>query len=85
MIQRMPYPAVNTGVDWLFPAGVLSYWKSAFFSELSDAAVEVMTRAFEQAPSELCALVIEDFHGAVTRVPRRRRPTRTGSRASTCS
>jgi hypothetical protein len=69
MIQRMPYPAVNTGVDWLSPAGVLAYWKSAFFSELSDPAVEVMTWAFERAPSELCALVIEDFHGAVTRVP----------------
>ncbi len=68
MIQRMPYPAVNTGFDWLSPAGVLGYWKSAFFSELSDPAVEVMTRAFERAPSELCALVIEDFHGAVTRV-----------------
>jgi FAD/FMN-containing dehydrogenase len=68
MIQRMPYPDVNTGVDWLSPAGALSYWKSAFFSELSDPAVEVMTGAFEQAPSELCALVVEDFHGAVTRV-----------------
>jgi FAD/FMN-containing dehydrogenase len=68
MIQRMPYPDVNTGVDWLSPAGALSYWKSAFFSELSDPAVDVMTGAFEQAPSELCALVVEDFHGAVTRV-----------------
>ena len=68
MIERMPYPAVNTGFDWLSPAGALAYWKSAFFSELSDPAVEVMIRAFERAPSELCALVIEDFHGAVTRV-----------------
>jgi FAD/FMN-containing dehydrogenase len=68
MTQRMPYPVVNTGVDWLSPAGALSYWKSAFFSELSDPAVEVMARAFERAPSELCALVVEDFHGAVTRV-----------------
>jgi FAD/FMN-containing dehydrogenase len=68
MIQRMPYPVVNTGVDWLSPPGALSYWKSAFFSELSDPAVAVMTRAFERAPSELCALVVEDFHGAVTRV-----------------
>jgi FAD/FMN-containing dehydrogenase len=68
MIQRMPYPAVNTGFDWLSPAGVLGYWKSAFFSELSEKAVEVMTAAFERAPSDLCALVIEDFHGAVTRV-----------------
>ena len=68
MIQRMPYPIVNTGVDWLFPAGGLNYWKSAFFSDLSDPGVEVMIRAFEQAPNELCALVVEDFHGAVTRV-----------------
>jgi FAD/FMN-containing dehydrogenase len=68
MVQRLPYPAVNTGFDWLSPAGALRYWKSAFFSELSDPAVEVMTSAFERAPSELCALVIEDFHGAVTRV-----------------
>ena len=68
MIQRMPYPVMNTGVDWLSPAGALSYWKSAFFSTLSDAAVELLTRAFERAPSELCALVVEDFHGAVTRV-----------------
>jgi FAD/FMN-containing dehydrogenase len=67
MIRRMPYPVVNTGVDWLFP-GALSYWKSAFFSELSHAAVAVLTGAFEQAPSELCALIIEEFHGEVTRV-----------------
>ena len=68
MIQRMPYPVVNTGVNWLFPRGALSYWKSAFFSELSDPAVEVMAEAITQAPSELCALAVEDFHGAVTRV-----------------
>jgi FAD/FMN-containing dehydrogenase len=68
MIERMPYPAVNTGVDWLSPTGSLRYWKSAFFSEFSDPAVELMMSAFEQAPSELCALVVEDFHGAVTRV-----------------
>jgi FAD/FMN-containing dehydrogenase len=68
MIGRMPYPAVNTGLDWLSPAGVLGYWKSAFFSELSDPAVAVMAGAFERSPSALCALVIEDFHGAVTRV-----------------
>jgi FAD/FMN-containing dehydrogenase len=69
MVDRIPYPAVNTGVDWLFPPGLLSYWKSAFFSELSDEAVRVIMEAFQEAPSDLCALIIEDFHGAVTRVP----------------
>jgi FAD/FMN-containing dehydrogenase len=29
MVQRMPYPAMNTGADWLFPRGALNYWKSA--------------------------------------------------------
>ena len=69
MIERMPYPAVNTGLDWLAPAGVLGYWKSAFFSELSDPAVAAMASAFERSPSALCAMAVEDFHGAVTRVP----------------
>jgi FAD/FMN-containing dehydrogenase len=68
MTRRMPYPEVNTGVDWLMPKGTLSYWKSAFLSELSTQAVQVMIDAFERAPSDLCALVIEDFHGAPTRV-----------------
>ena len=68
VVQRVPYPLINTGVDWLFPEGAFSYWKSAFFSDLSDQAVEAMIDALERAPSELCALVIEDFHGAVTRV-----------------
>jgi FAD/FMN-containing dehydrogenase len=67
-VQRMPYPDINTGVDWLFPKGALSYWKSAFLSELSEAAVQAIVAAFERAPSELCALVLEDFHGAATRV-----------------
>jgi FAD/FMN-containing dehydrogenase len=68
LVQRMPYPAMNTGVDWLFPEGALSYWKSAFFSELTDHAVDAMVGAFERAPSELCALVVESFQGAVTRI-----------------
>jgi FAD/FMN-containing dehydrogenase len=68
MIERVSYPVVNTGVDWLFPPGTLNYWKSAFFAELTDDAIAVLIGAFEKAPTELCALVIEDFHGAATRI-----------------
>jgi FAD/FMN-containing dehydrogenase len=68
MVQRVPYQLANTGLDWLFDPGTLSYWKSAFFSELSDEAIAVLQDAFERAPTELCALAIEDFHGAATRV-----------------
>jgi FAD/FMN-containing dehydrogenase len=68
MVARVPYPVINTGMDWLFPKGTHDYWKSAFFEELSDEAIATMVDAFERSPSDLCALVLEDFHGAVTRV-----------------
>jgi FAD/FMN-containing dehydrogenase len=68
MVQRVPYPIANTGVDWLFNPGTLNYWKSAFFTELTDAATTVLVEAFERAPTELCALIIEGFHGAATRI-----------------
>jgi FAD/FMN-containing dehydrogenase len=68
MVARVPYPAINTGMDWLFPKGTFDYWTSAFFEQLSDEAIAVMIAAFQRAPSDLCALVLEDFHGAVTRV-----------------
>jgi hypothetical protein len=69
MVERIPYPAMNTGADWLFSKGTLNYWKSAFFSDLSEGAVEVMVDAFERSPSERCVFVIEELHGAVTRFP----------------
>ena len=64
----MPYPVINTLLDPGFPVGALNYWKSAFFTELSDAAVRTMVDAFEAAPSTMSGMVIEHFHGAVTRV-----------------
>ena len=70
----MPYPVVNTLLDAGFPKGALNYWKSAFFTELSDAAVRTMVDAFEASPSIMSGMVIEHFHGAVTRVA----PTRHG-------
>jgi hypothetical protein len=68
MIGPMPYPIVNTLLDAGFPKGALNYWKSAFFTELSDAAVQTMVDAFEAAPSTMSGMVIEHFHGEVTRV-----------------
>ena len=68
LVQPMPYPAVNSMLDDAFPRGALNYWKSAFFTELSDAAVQTMVDAFEAAPSIMTGMLIEHFHGAVCRV-----------------
>jgi FAD/FMN-containing dehydrogenase len=68
VIQPMPYPVMNTLFDDAYPRGARNYWKSAFFREFGDEAVEVMTAAFQKAPSAMSNFILEHFHGAVTRV-----------------
>jgi len=67
-IEPMPYPVMNTLLDGAYPRGVRNYWKSAFFKEFNDEAVETMAAAFEKAPSIMSNFILEHFHGAVTRV-----------------
>lgn len=68
LVSRIPYPVMNTLLDTMFPRRALNYWKTAFFSELSDAAVQTMIDAFAESPSPMSALVTETFHGQATRV-----------------
>ena len=68
LIQPMPYPVVNTLLDDAYARGVRNYWKSAFFKDFNDEAVEMMVAAFEKAPSAMSNFILEQFHGAVTRV-----------------
>lgn len=68
LIAPMPYPVMNTILDEAYPRGARNYWKSAFFKEFGDEAVEVMTTAFQKAPSAMNNFILEEFHGAVTRV-----------------
>lgn len=63
------YRVVNSMLDRVYPWGSLNYWKSAFFDELTEDAVEVITDQFSRCPSTLTSILIERFHGAVTRVP----------------
>lgn len=67
-VQEMPYPVANTLLDDGYPRGALSYWKSAFFSELSDDAVRILVEAFEQCPSTMTAVPTVHYHGATSRV-----------------
>jgi hypothetical protein len=68
-VGPMPYPVVNTLLDDAYPRGALNYWKSSFLRALDDAAIGAMIDAFASCPSPMSAMVIEHFHGAVTRVP----------------
>jgi len=68
-VGSMPYPIVNTLFDAGFPPGALNYWKSSFLDELEDGAIDTLVEQFAVAPSPMTAIVIEQFHGAVCRVP----------------
>ena len=70
MVERIPYPEMNKILDPMLPRGALNYWKSAFFTELSEAAMNTMIEVFAAAPSSMCMMQTEMFHGAVTRVDR---------------
>ena len=67
-IGPLPYPVQNTLLDGAFPKGARNYWKSAFFKELSTEVIETLVDAFARVPSPMSGMVIEHFHGAVTRV-----------------
>ncbi len=68
LIQPMPYPAINTLSDAGYPKGAFSYWKSAFFTDLSDAPLEIMIDALHRCPSPMSGLSIVPYLGAVNRV-----------------
>lgn len=68
LVDRIPYPAMNTLLDAAFPPGTLNYWKSAFLRDLTPEAFEVMVESFERCPSPLTNIVIAHYRGATSRV-----------------
>jgi FAD/FMN-containing dehydrogenase len=67
-VGPMPYPAMNTILDAGFPAGSLNYWLSSFTRGLPDELIDVAIERFAAVPSAMTAILLEHFHGAVTRV-----------------
>ena len=67
-VGRMPYPVMNTLLDDGYPTGSLNYWLSSFTRGLPDGLLDAMVERFASVPSPMTAIVLEHFHGAVTRV-----------------
>ena len=68
VISPMPYSVMNTLLDAGFPKGARSYWKSAFLKELSEEVIGLLVDAFQHVPSPMTGILIERYHGAVTRI-----------------
>jgi FAD/FMN-containing dehydrogenase len=67
-VGPMPYSQLNGMLDAKYPKGALNYWKSNFLAELSDAAIDTMIGSFARCPTTMGQLLLEHFHGALTRV-----------------
>ena len=70
-VGPMPYPVMNTLLDPMSPRGSLNYWKSSFLRGLDDELLDTLVERFRTCPAPLGSIVIEHFHGAVTRVDSR--------------
>jgi FAD/FMN-containing dehydrogenase len=68
-VTEMPYPALQSMLDAGFPSGLNVYWRSDFLSGLPDEAIDTMIDAFRTVTSPLSAMLIEQFGGAVARIP----------------
>src|SRR4051794_39189940 len=77
----IPYTALQTLLDPLYPKGVQNYFKAAFFDRLDDAAIETLIDAQAAAPGPMNEIHIHHMGGAVARVGEN--DTAFGNRART--
>ena len=67
-IGPLPYSTMNSMLDAAFPRGALNYWKSNFLASVTDDALRTMIDCFAACPTSMSQLLLEHFHGAVTRI-----------------
>ena len=64
----IPWPALQSLFDALSPPGMQWYWKTDFFTDLSDKAIELHLKYAAQLPTMLSTTHLYPINGAVHRV-----------------
>ena len=67
-LHEMPFSALQSAFDPLYPAGLQWYWRADFFREISDAAIDVHERFGAQLPTGHSAMHLYPIDGAAARV-----------------
>lgn len=68
VVGAAPFTAWQQAFDPLLTPGARNYWKSHDFTDLSDAAIEILIRAARQLPGPECEIFIAHVGGAAGRV-----------------
>jgi hypothetical protein len=67
--QPMPFTAVQTAFDPLFPRGELqAYWKSTYLDELPDAAIDLIVDKQQRRPAPLTLVNVFQMGGAIAAI-----------------
>jgi len=69
VFSPMPYVAMQTLLDPLYPRGMWNYFRSAFFADLGDTTVDSLVSSYAAAPNALSELHIHHLGGALGRIP----------------
>jgi FAD/FMN-containing dehydrogenase len=67
-VGEMPYPAINSAFDVLYPPGLQHYWKAHFATELTDDAIEAHLQVGPKVPAVTSTMHIYSINGACHRV-----------------
>jgi hypothetical protein len=67
-MAMLPYPAVQSMFDGLYPKGMQWYWRGDFVKNLPDAAIDAHLEQAAKTPSELSLMHLYPIDGAVHRV-----------------
>ncbi len=67
-LHSMPFTALQSAFDGLYPAGLQWYWRADFFRDISDEAIEVHRRYGELLPTGHSTMHLYPIDGAASRV-----------------
>jgi FAD binding domain/Berberine and berberine like len=67
-VQPMPFPALNSAFDDLYPAGDQWYWRADFVESIPDEAVEKHAEFGAKMPTWKCTMHMYPIDGAAHRV-----------------
>ena len=82
-VGPIPWPALQSMFDALYPAGHQWYWKADFFKELSDKAIDLHVKYGAQLPTMQSTMHLYPINGAAHRA--RSRATRRSASATPTS
>jgi FAD/FMN-containing dehydrogenase len=68
MVGEIPYTSLQSILDAACPTGIRRYWKSGYFTELTDELLDIFIRNVASRPSPLSPVLFFHIRGAAARV-----------------